>query len=208
MPRSDSSWRCDVNGPGGMFDEEQHVDPLADHRVDAEQIAGQDPLGLRFEELAPGGPTASGSRIQPGAFEDVAHGTGRHADAGTGEFTADALIAPGRALACQAQHRFSNVVAGPGTTGTLARVSPPAGNQVTVPPQQCRRRHEETRPREARQQPRERGQQDPISVVEIGSVHLTAEHGDLVPERKDFDLLGPVTTPEQDHELRTRPRRR
>lgn len=38
--------------------------------------------------------------------------------------------------------------------------------------------------------------------MEIGPVHLTAEYRDLMPQREDLDLLGPVTTPEQDHELK------
>ena len=35
-----------------------------------------------------------------------------------------------------------------------------------------------------------------------GPVHPAAQHGDLMPEREDLDLLGPVTAPEQDQELK------
>jgi hypothetical protein len=34
-----------------------------------------------------------------------------------------------------------------------------------------------------------------------GRFHPAAQHGDLMPEREDLDLLGPVTAPEQDQEL-------
>ncbi len=35
----------------------------------------------------------------------------------------------------------------------------------------------------------------------IGPVHLTAQNGDLMPERENLDLPGLVTAPEQDQEL-------
>ena len=43
----------DVDGPGGVLDEEQDVDPFEEHGVYVEQIAGEDPLGLCLQELAP-----------------------------------------------------------------------------------------------------------------------------------------------------------
>jgi hypothetical protein len=49
--------------------------------------------------------------------------------------------------------------------------------------------------------PRQYGQQETIPVVEIRPVHLTTQDSDLMPKRKDLDLLGPVTTPEQNQEL-------
>jgi hypothetical protein len=80
-------------------------------------------------------------------------------------------------------------------------MSPFAGDQTAVPAQQRRRRHEEAAPRRARQKPRQRGQHDPIRIVEIGPVHLTTQHGDLVPKHDDLEVLGTVTTPEQHQEL-------
>ena len=35
----------------------------------------------------------------------------------------------------------------------------------------------------------------------IGPVHLTAQNGDLMPERENLDLPGLMTAPEQDQEL-------
>ncbi|HEY5989639.1 MAG TPA: hypothetical protein VIV12_25145 [Streptosporangiaceae bacterium] len=42
----------------------------------------------------------------------------------------------------------------------------------------------------------------PCPVAQIGPVHPAAQHGDLMPERENLDLLGPVTAPEQDQELK------
>ncbi len=41
-----------------------------------------------------------------------------------------------------------------------------------------------------------------LSIAQIGPTHPAAQHGDLMPEREDLDLLGPVTAPEQDQELK------
>ena len=39
-----------------MVDEEEHVEPTEEHRVDAEEVAGEPALRLRCEELRPGWP--------------------------------------------------------------------------------------------------------------------------------------------------------
>ncbi|MEV4579539.1 hypothetical protein AB0K16_40455 [Nonomuraea jabiensis] len=59
---------------------------LEENSVDVER--------LRFEELTPTRSGAMWRGIEPGSFEDVAHGAGRYPKAGSGQFTADALIAP------------------------------------------------------------------------------------------------------------------
>jgi hypothetical protein len=44
----------DVDAAGGVLDDEERVEPLQGDRVDVEQVAGQDRLGLHAEELRPG----------------------------------------------------------------------------------------------------------------------------------------------------------
>lgn len=107
-------------------------------------------------------------------LEDVAHRAWRHTDTSPSEFAADPLIAPRRVLTGQAQDRITNVLPGEWAARTFPRVGPLAGNQIAVPAQQRRRRHEEDAPRPTRQQPR----------------------------REDLDLLGPLTAPVQDQELK------
>ena len=46
----------DVYPAGGVLDDEERVEPVQGDRVDVEQVAGQDRLGLRAEELRPGRP--------------------------------------------------------------------------------------------------------------------------------------------------------
>ena len=47
---------------------------------------------------------------------------------------------------------------------------------------------------------------DAVTLAEVANkrgppVHLTAQNGDLMPERENLDLPGLVTAPEQDQEL-------
>jgi hypothetical protein len=64
------------------------------------------------------------------------------------------------------------------------------GQEIAVPAQQRRWRNKKGAPRPARQQLRAR-RQHPVPVAQIGPVHPAAQHGYLMPEREDLDLLGP-----------------
>ena len=60
----------DVHAAGGVFDDEERVEPVQGDRVEVEHVAGQDRLGLRSEELRPGraGPSLRG--VDPGVVKD------------------------------------------------------------------------------------------------------------------------------------------
>ncbi|HTF48279.1 MAG TPA: hypothetical protein VK735_12590 [Pseudonocardia sp.] len=45
----------DADLAGGVFDDEERVEPGQGDGVDVEQVAGEDGVGLGSEELAPGG---------------------------------------------------------------------------------------------------------------------------------------------------------
>jgi hypothetical protein len=53
--RSDTQ---DVCPAGGVLDDEERVQPVQRDRVEMEQVARDDRLGLRVEELGPGWPGA------------------------------------------------------------------------------------------------------------------------------------------------------
>ena len=48
----------DVYPAGGVLDDEERVEPVQGDRVEMEQVARDDRLGLRMEELGPGWPGA------------------------------------------------------------------------------------------------------------------------------------------------------
>jgi hypothetical protein len=68
-----------------------------------------------------------------------------------------------------------------------------------MPAQQRRRSDKEAAPPRPGQQPRQRGQQDPIPIVQNRPIDLTTQNRDLVPKHDDLDLLGAVTTTEEHH---------
>jgi len=51
----------DVDLTGGQFDEEEHIDSLEEHRVDGEQVAGQDGVGLQVRNWRQVGPARRGA---------------------------------------------------------------------------------------------------------------------------------------------------
>jgi hypothetical protein len=42
------------------------------------------------------------------------------------------------------------------------------------------------------QQPRQRGQHDPVGGFELGALYLSAKYRDLMAQDQDFDVLGAV----------------
>jgi hypothetical protein len=44
----------EVDSAGGDLEEEQHVDAFEEHRVDGNEVTGNDGVGLRGQELPPG----------------------------------------------------------------------------------------------------------------------------------------------------------
>jgi hypothetical protein len=76
----------------------QHVQALKQHRVDVEQVAGQDPFGLRGQELPPGQASAARRRVDACPGEQQPYRARREPVAKPGQFTVDAPVAPGRVL--------------------------------------------------------------------------------------------------------------
>jgi hypothetical protein len=50
----------------GVLDDEERVEPVQVDGVEMEQVAGEDAVGLRPEELRPGRCSASGCGVDPG----------------------------------------------------------------------------------------------------------------------------------------------
>src|SRR6266511_2472327 len=56
----------DPNDPARLYmQEHQHVQGLEEHRLDGEEVAGEDAVGLRREELMPGGAIPGGAGPRP-----------------------------------------------------------------------------------------------------------------------------------------------
>jgi hypothetical protein len=125
----------DVDSAGGVFDNEERVEPLQRDGVEVEQVAGQDRLGLCAEELRPGRSGPSRCGIEPGGAKDLPDGRGADPVAESGEFAVDAAIPPGRVLGGQPQDQRADAGGDGGSARAGVRGGPPASDEVSVPAQ-------------------------------------------------------------------------
>jgi hypothetical protein len=59
---------CQVNAAGAVLDEEQHVQAAQKHRIDVEEVHGEDRLRLGFHEFLPGLPGSPGRGAMPASL--------------------------------------------------------------------------------------------------------------------------------------------
>ncbi|MEV1169913.1 hypothetical protein [Nonomuraea sp. NPDC049784] len=62
-----------VQSPGAVFDEDQHIQPLEQQRFDHQEVARDDRVGLSGQELSPGWAGPAGRRIDTGSVQDSPH---------------------------------------------------------------------------------------------------------------------------------------
>ena len=80
------------------LEDEEHVDPTQQHRVDREEVTRQHRARLSTAELPPRRTFAARSRIKPGLTQDVPHGRRSHPIAKPDEFAVDPAVTPRRVL--------------------------------------------------------------------------------------------------------------
>jgi hypothetical protein len=136
----------DVDAAGGVLDDEERVEPVQCDRVEVEQVAGQDRVGLGPQKLRPGGSGPSWRRVDSVGLEDLPHGGGADLVAEACEFAVHASVSPGRVLGCQAHRQrpqpgWDRRAAGPAIAG-----GPAAGHESPVPAQDRCGRDEQADP--------------------------------------------------------------
>jgi hypothetical protein len=132
---------------------------------------------------------------------DCADRGGRHLDAEALGFALDALIAPARVLPRQADDQLLDLPVERRPPRSTTRVGPCAGDQPPVPAQQRLGPDEEARPARPRQDTADGGEQGPVGRFELWSWSLAAEHGELMTQDKDLQILGGIATGELGEEL-------
>jgi hypothetical protein len=112
----------DVYPAGGVFDDEERVEPVQGDRVEGEQVAGQDRVRLGPQEL---GPRWSGSArrwVDAGRVQDLPDGRGADLVAEAGEFAVDASVSPRRILGGQADPQGAHAAGMAGRPGRVGWV--------------------------------------------------------------------------------------
>jgi hypothetical protein len=191
----------EVDSPSVQLDEEQHIQPPQPHRVDGEEIAGDDPGGLLAQEHPPGRIRPPWRGVQPTPTQHRPDGGGRDSDAQVLEFALDPLVAPARVLPGQADDQLSHVLVQRWSAGLVVRVGPCAGHQASVPAQQRLRPDDETGPAGSGQHAADGSEQRSVGGPEPGSSRLAAQHTELVTQDEDLQILGGVVIGEQGEEL-------
>ncbi len=171
-----------VHPAGGVLHHEQHVQPVQQHRVDAEEVGGEDAVGLGGEELPPGGAATARRGIDAGSLQDHPHRAGRKSVAEPGEFTVDPPVPPGRVLRGQTQHQLAQLgCRGSAAGAAVSRLVPSPCHQIPVPAQHRFGGHDPMQSASLGQPPGQRCEDSAVRPGQPWPAHLAPEHGDLVP---------------------------
>jgi hypothetical protein len=76
-----------VHAAGGVLHEEQDIQLLAQQRIDAEKVGGENALCLDGQELSPGGAIAARCGVDAGSLENRPHRARRNRVAQPNKFT-------------------------------------------------------------------------------------------------------------------------
>src|SRR5664279_291338 len=88
----------DVDAPSLGFDHEEDIQPSQDDGVDVEEVAGQQPVRLRAQELPPAQARAPRRRPQTGCSEHPAHRALPHPVSEPDRFALNPAVAPSGVL--------------------------------------------------------------------------------------------------------------
>src|SRR5919198_366906 len=167
------------------------------------QVAGQDPGGLLAKKRPPGHARAPRGRVQAVAPQRRADGGRRDPHAKAEQLALDALVAPAGILGGQADDQLLEVLVECGAPASTMRVGPGASDQAAVPAQQRLGPDQEAGPAGPWQQAADGGQQSPVGGLEPGSWDLApaAQHGQLVAQHQDLQVLGGVAADQQGEQL-------
>ncbi len=141
------------------------------------------------------------ARVKPVAAQRGADRGRRDLHAKPLQLALDPLVAPAGVLPGQADDQLLHLLVQWRPAGLAVWVGPGAGDQPTVPAQQRLGLDQEAGPAGSGEHPADRGEQGSVGGLELGTWALAAEHGDLVAQDEDLQVLGGVAAGEQGEEL-------
>jgi hypothetical protein len=162
------------------LDHEQHIKPAQKDRVEVEEVASQQHIGLGTQECPPRGVHLPGRRATAVAAQDPPHGRCTQLTAQTEDFAMYSPISPLGILACESVDQLAGLLVRR-WAAWLVRVPPPVGYQATVPGQQRGRSDQPVHPQLSRQQPGQRRQNRSIWPRGAWLADLATQDRDLVP---------------------------
>ncbi len=185
---------------GAVPGEHQDVQPPEVHRVNVQEVNGEDPGRLGMQELPPRRARAARRRIDARGTRDLPHRGRRDRHAEFRQFAVDPAVSPQRILPRQPDNQASNAP----DHGRTARLALAAGvvlprGQLAVPGQErCWRNGEDIGPVPAGEKPGQRGEPHPVSRLVPHAPGVAAQHRVLVPEHQQLSCLRPIPAEHQD----------
>jgi hypothetical protein len=165
------------------------------------QVAGDDPGSLLAQQRPPGAVRTSWRRVEAVTAQRRADRGGRDPHAEAQQLALDALVAPARVLPGQADEQLLDAGIERWPTRVAVRGGPGTGDQPAVPAQQRLGLHEEARPAGSGQRAADGGEQGAVGRLEPRPWNLAAEHGELVAEDEELQVLGGVAAGQQHEQL-------
>jgi hypothetical protein len=158
----------DVYTATAVLDHHQDIQAAQEDRVDVGEIDGEDRMGLRGEELAPGraGPLRGG--IDACGLEDLPHRRRGDPVAEADQLALDTAVTPGRVLAGHPQDQRADRLRGGRTAWLSSPVGPAAGDEASVPAQQGSGRHQSEPAQLPGRQFAQRAEDRPSTQVSVG----------------------------------------
>jgi hypothetical protein len=176
--------------PAAKLDEHEDVDGTQPGRLDSEEVARDDALRLRPQELAPGRAAASRGRPRSRRSEQGPDRRRTHSQAELAQLALDPHAAPARVLPGKPEDQRTDLrfYGWPArTTGPAVR--PLSPHELAVPPEEGRWGDEEGDPAVPRDRPARRGEEDPVDGLELRSPRRPLQHPELVAEDEDLEVL-------------------
>jgi hypothetical protein len=158
------------------------------HRLDCEEIDGEQASAVRSDELAPCHLAACAGRSDTRCPKSGAHRRRGHRPAKALQFAGDALITPPRVVSRETEDQRSDLPANRRAPG-LTRLRPQLRDQAAMPPKQGRRRHDEGTPAGAREDSAGRPEEDPVGPRHRRTTGSSPEDAEFVPQHDDFQIL-------------------
>ena len=144
LPRRVPCNSDDVDPARADLEEEEHVDPPQQHRVDSEQVTRQHRRRLGTAALPPRPAGAPRSGVKPSVAQNVPDCRRSDSKAKPDEFAVDPSVTPHRILPSEPDHQVTDDGRNAHTTSgwfRLRRVGPAPWDQLPVPTKQRLRRH-------------------------------------------------------------------
>jgi hypothetical protein len=161
------------------------------------QVAGEDSGGLLAQERLPRRARPPWRGVQTVAAQGCADRGRGDLHAKPKQLTLDALVAPAGILPGQADNQLLRILIEQWTPGSTTGIGPCTGDQAAVPAQEGLGLDDEAGPAGPGQRAADRGEQGPVGGFQPGSRGLAVEHGELVAQYQDLQVLGGVAAGQQ-----------